>query len=50
VLNGLNHQHITQIYDYGTQGIIVKPSGREISNLLYIMLEYVSGGLFYDLI
>jgi len=27
----------------------VKPSGREICNLVYIILEYVPGGLFFDL-
>jgi len=28
---------------------VLKPSGREIKNLVYIILEYVSGGLLFDL-
>jgi protein kinase A len=27
----------------------VKPSGQQIHNFVYIMLEYVPGGLLYDL-
>lgn len=27
----------------------MKPSGRKIENLVYILLEYVSGGLLFDL-
>jgi len=27
----------------------LKPSGRKIENLVYILLEYVSGGLLFDL-
>jgi len=34
---------------YGSDGKIVKPSGREIPNLVYILLEYVPGGLFFNL-
>jgi hypothetical protein len=28
---------------------VVKPSGRIISNLVFIVMEYVSGGLLFDL-
>jgi len=34
---------------YGTDGHVKKPSGRVIDNLVYIMLEFVSGGLLFDL-
>ena len=27
----------------------MKPSGRKIENLVYILLEYVAGGLLFDL-
>ena len=27
----------------------MKPSGREIKNLVYILLEYITGGLLFDL-
>ena len=28
--------------------MVVKPSGRQINNLVYILLEYVAGGLLFD--
>jgi serine/threonine protein kinase len=34
---------------YGSDGHVKKPSGREITNLVYILLEYVTGGLLFDL-
>jgi len=45
---GLKHKNITKLIGYGTEGSIVKPSGRKIDNLVYIMMEYVSGGDFYE--
>ena len=46
--NGLKHKNIVKMIDYGTDGVIIKPSGRKIDNLVYIMLEYVTGGDFYE--
>lgn len=34
---------------YGSDGKVVKPSGRNIINLVYIILEFVPHGLFFDL-
>ena len=34
---------------YGSDGTVLKPSGRKIENLVFILLEYVSGGLLFDL-
>lgn len=48
ILNGLKHKHIVNILGYGSDGYVLKPSGREIKNLVYILLEYVSGGLLFD--
>ena len=48
-MRGLDHKNINKIIGYGSDGKIVKPSGREITNLVYIILEYVPGGLFFDL-
>lgn len=48
-MRGLDHKNINKIIGYGSDGKIVKPSGREICNLVYIILEYVPGGLFFDL-
>lgn len=48
ILNGLKHKNVVNILGYGTDGHVLKPSGREIKNLVYILLEYVSGGLLFD--
>ena len=48
ILQGLNHSNIVNILGYGSEGHVVKPSGREIKNLVYIILEYVTGGLLFD--
>ena len=34
---------------YGDSGEVVKPSGRLIDNLVYIMMDYVPCGLLFDL-
>jgi len=49
ILQGLKHPNIIQIVGYGSDGRVVKPSGREIGNLVYILLEFVTGGLLFDL-
>jgi len=48
-LLGLKHPNIVKIEGYGADGLVKKPSGREIKKLVYIMLEHVSGGLLFDL-
>jgi serine/threonine protein kinase len=48
ILQGLKHDNIVNILGYGSDGHVKKPSGREISNLVYILLEYVAGGLLFD--
>jgi len=35
--------------DFGDAGQVVKPSGRVISNLVFIIMDYVKGGLLFDL-
>ena len=47
-MQGLTHDNIIKIVGYGSDGHIKKPSGREIQNLVYILLEYVTGGLLFD--
>merc|ERR1719364_469789 len=49
ILQGLNHSNIVSIMGYGSDGYVKKPSGREIKNLVYILLEYIPGGLLFDL-
>lgn len=49
ILQGLNHPNIVNILGWGSDGVVVKPSGRKIENLVYIQLEYVTGGLLFDI-
>lgn len=49
LLKKLKHQNITQMLGCGADGVIVKTSGREIANLVYIIFEYVEGGDFYKM-
>lgn len=47
-MQGLKHENIINIVGWGSDGNVKKPSGREINNLVYILLEFVSGGLLFD--
>lgn len=49
ILKNLNHVGIIRMHDFGDAGQVVKPSGRIISNLVFIVMEYVEGGLLFDL-
>merc|ERR1712045_416165 len=49
ILKNLQHQGIINMHEYGDAGQVVKPSGRVIDNLVYIVMEYVEGGLLFDL-
>ena len=49
ILKNLNHAGIIRMMDFGDAGQVVKPSGRVINNLVFIVMEYVSGGLLFDL-
>jgi serine/threonine protein kinase len=35
--------------EFGETGQVLKPSGRIIGNIVYIMMEFVQGGLLFDL-
>jgi len=48
ILRSLNHSGIISLVEYGDQGIVEKPSGRTINNLVYLVLELVQGGLLFD--
>lgn len=48
ILRGLRHQNIVKIYGFGSDGYMTKPSGRVVENIVFIILEYVSGGLLFD--
>ena len=49
ILKNLDHFGIIKMYEYGDAGQVVKPSGRVIENLVYIVMEFVQGGLLFDL-
>ncbi len=49
ILKNLNHLGIIHMIDYGDAGQVLKPSGRVIDNLVFIIMEYVKGGLLFDL-
>lgn len=49
ILKNLQHAGIINMYEYGDAGQVVKPSGRVIENLVYIVMEFVQGGLLFDL-
>lgn len=49
ILKNLDHAGIIQMVDYGDAGRVVKPSGRIIENLVFIIMEFVQGGLLFDL-
>jgi len=48
VLETLKHKNIVGIFDYGDDGRIVKASGKVKENVVYIVLEYVAGGLLFE--
>ena len=49
ILKNMNQQNLVAMLGYGDAGEVVKPSGRHINNLVYIMMEYVPCGLLFDL-
>lgn len=48
ILRMLDHKNIVRLIDCGANGVIVKPSGRTISDLVFLTMEYVNGELLYD--
>lgn len=49
ILKNLEHSGIINMVEYGDSGQVVKPSGRVIDNLVFIVMEFVQGGLLFDL-
>ena len=45
----MKNKNIVKLVDYGTDGLIVKPSGKVIKGIVYITMEYVDGGLMFNL-
>ena len=49
ILKNIDHAGVVAMHGYGDSGEVLKPSGRRITNLVYIMMEFVPGGLLFDL-
>ncbi len=49
ILKSLKHQGIISMVEYGDAGQVIKPSGRTLTNLVYIIMEFLQGGLLFDL-
>jgi len=49
ILKNLSHSGVIKMVDFGDAGQVIKPSGRIISNLVFIIMEFVKGGLLFDL-
>ena len=49
ILKNMNHPGVVAMLGYGDSGLVLKPSGREIKNLVYVMMEFVPSGLLFDL-
>jgi len=49
VLQALKHKSIVQIIEFGDGGRIVKSSGKVKENVVFIVLEYVAGGLLFEI-
>ena len=43
VMKLLEHKGIVKLYDRGTQGVLLEPSGNMIGNIVYLVMEYVPG-------
>lgn len=48
IMENLKHKQIVKLKGYGTDGKIVKNSGKIMTGIVYIMMEYVEGGLLFD--
>lgn len=46
ILKDLDHQNINKLIEFGRNGRVIKPSGKEINNLIYMVLEYTPKCLF----
>jgi len=48
ILRSLKHTGIIGLLECGDSGVVEKPSGRIINNMVYLIMEYVQGGLLFD--
>jgi serine/threonine-protein kinase len=48
ILRRLSHENVVRLVDFGDQGLIIKPSGRRLENLIFLVMEFVEGRLLFD--
>ena len=48
VMKLLDHQNCVRLLKEGSNGSVVKASGRKIEDITYIMMEHVKGGTLFD--
>lgn len=48
ILKNMDHPHVIRLISYGDDGQVLKPSGRIIERLVYLIMEFVPGGLLFD--
>lgn len=48
-MSGLDHKNIVKIIEYGSDGKVVKASGRIKDNLVYVVLEYFNGKTLFEM-
>lgn len=49
ILQGLNHKGIVKCIETGESGVVLKPSGNKVQNLVYLLMEYVPCGTLFNL-
>ncbi len=49
ILQSLSHKGVVGYVSHGKEGVILKQSGKELTDLVYIIMEYVQGYVLYDL-
>ena len=48
ILKKLAHVNVVKQCGFGDDGLIIKPSGRRLENLIYLIMEYAEGKLLFD--
>lgn len=48
MLKTLQHDNIVKLLDYGSNGVVKKANGKTVENIVYLKLEFISGGLLFD--
>ena len=48
VMRNLDHDGIVKLHEHGKDGVVLKPSGRAVDRLVYMVMEYVRGDLLFD--